>query len=175
MQFPTLEQFAEQTRDLDREAFLARHLTPFLLVRSLGSVVETPGYETFHDGGLTDGSDYRASWKHTLTVPLAKSGRNTFAQMVTVGRASNNDIVLNDPAISKFHAYFGIDPTSDAVSVRDAGSTYGTLIEGARVSDREPAPVGDGDIIVFADKIRATFVTAATLWERLRMETDDGG
>jgi hypothetical protein len=41
-----------------------------------------------------------------LLIPIIKTDRNAWAERIFVGRASNNDIVLEDPSVSKAHAYF---------------------------------------------------------------------
>lgn len=59
---------------------------------------------------------------------LEKSKRNPFSGMITVGRAPNNDLILTDSSISKFHAYFRATP-KDGLSLYDVGSTNGTKVE----------------------------------------------
>jgi EAL domain-containing protein (putative c-di-GMP-specific phosphodiesterase class I) len=65
----------------------------------------------------------------------------------TVGRASSNDFSLPSRNVSKFHA--DIIVAVDAVLVRDLGSTNGTFVNGTRIT--APTPVGDGDLLQFAD------------------------
>ncbi len=63
-----------------------------------------------------------------LTGPL---GGQTFALdagLSTVGRTSDNDLVLKDPGISRRHATIDVDAT--AVVVTDLGSTNGIRVEG---------------------------------------------
>ena len=70
-------------------------------------------------------------------VPLRKGTTTGFAQMVTVGRAPNMDVVLEDDSVSKFHAFFTQD--ADGWLLEDAGSTNGTL-----VNDHKLTPHGGG-------------------------------
>src|SRR4029079_11941383 len=51
-----------------------------------------------------------------------------FESMVTIGRTQNNDIVLFDARISRFHAFFKVYP--DRVELGDAGSRNGTFVDG---------------------------------------------
>lgn len=51
---------------------------------------------------------------------------------VTLGREAGNDIVVDDPSVSRVHATFGA--TDQGVNVRDAGSTNGTSIDGHAVA-----------------------------------------
>jgi DNA-binding NtrC family response regulator len=50
---------------------------------------------------------------------------------VTIGTASDNDVVLTDRTVSRYHAE--IKATSEGVLVRDLGSTNGTFSNGLRV------------------------------------------
>ena len=42
-----------------------------------------------------------------VVIPLEKRGGNPFANMITIGRARNNDVVLKASEVSKFHAPAG--------------------------------------------------------------------
>ncbi len=65
----------------------------------------------------------------------------------TVGRLASNDFCLPSNNVSKAHA--DIIVAVDAVLVRDHGSTNGTFVNGQRIT--KPTPVGDGDLLQFAD------------------------
>ncbi|HET6309410.1 MAG TPA: prolyl oligopeptidase family serine peptidase [Candidatus Nitrosotalea sp.] len=64
------------------------------------------------------------------------------SQMVTVGRAPDNDVVVGDPATSGHHGR--IEPRSGSFWVSDLGSTNGTLINGEPVIEKQ---LSDGDLI----------------------------
>jgi hypothetical protein len=68
--------------------------------------------------------------KHTL------DGRGPWG----VGRSQENDIVINDPNVSRRHAR--ISRADNAFLVEDLGSTNGTLLDGAPI-DREMIEGGD--------------------------------
>ena len=44
-----------------------------------------------------------------LAAVIEKSKDNAFQRRVTVGRTANNDIVLEDASVSRFHAWFQDD------------------------------------------------------------------
>lgn len=52
---------------------------------------------------------------------------------LTVGRAQDNDIVLDDPQVSRHHAR--VMRRGDEIIVEDLGSTNGTLVNGRRIVD----------------------------------------
>ncbi|HYM70510.1 MAG TPA: DUF3662 and FHA domain-containing protein [bacterium] len=64
--------------------------------------------------------------------------------VMTVGRRPDQDIVLDDPSVSRAHAR--IEITADGVSILDLGSTNGTLVNG-RPSGSAQAPLRPGDRI----------------------------
>ena len=64
------------------------------------------------------------------------------SQMVTVGRAPDNDVVVGDPATSGHHGR--IEVRNGFFWVSDLGSTNGTLVNGESVIEKQ---LSDGDII----------------------------
>jgi adenylate cyclase len=65
-------------------------------------------------------------------------------QTLVVGRASTSDIPVFDPTISRRHAEITASATS--VNVKDVGSSNGTFINSAQVTE---GAVNDGDIVMF--------------------------
>ena len=63
-------------------------------------------------------------------------------EMVTVGRAPDNDVVVSDPATSGRHGR--IEVRAGAFWISDLGSTNGTLVNGGPVIEKQLA---DGDLI----------------------------
>jgi dipeptidyl aminopeptidase/acylaminoacyl peptidase len=63
-------------------------------------------------------------------------------QMVTVGRAPENDVVVSDPATSGRHGR--IEVRGGAFWISDLGSTNGTLVNGEPVIEKQ---LGHGDLI----------------------------
>jgi len=70
----------------------------------------------------------RSSTDDLREHPL-EPGRNN------IGRAYDNDIILQDLAASGHHAEIHIDPNTDVVSIRDLESTNGTFVNGKRIHD----------------------------------------
>lgn len=66
----------------------------------------------------------------------------------SVGRTKENDLVLDDPSVSKIHSAFVFNSKSQLV-LADTGSTNGTFINGQRIAYGRAFPVGDGDKLKF--------------------------
>jgi two-component system response regulator AtoC len=62
---------------------------------------------------------------------------------VTIGRAVDCDVVINDASISRVHAVI----TRSPASIRDGGSRHGTLVLGQLLHEGERAPLPVGAVI----------------------------
>jgi len=83
----------------------------------------------------------------TREIPLVfKPG----GRRLNVGRASDNDLNLNDTSVSKIHAAL-LMTTEGALLVADTGSTNGTYLNGRRISYGESRLIEDGDVVGFGD------------------------
>jgi hypothetical protein len=96
--------------------------------------------------------------------PLIKKPGAPFSDMITVGRTANNDLVLNDVTVSRFHAYFRA--ADGAWRVCDAGSKNGTKLAGKALEARKEVAIHAGQAVTFGD-IQVTFYPAAELYELL--------
>lgn len=58
-----------------------------------------------------------------------------------IGRAPDNDVVLDDPDASRFHAHLLFD--NGSLWLRDAGSRNGISVNGKRLREHRALKVGD--------------------------------
>lgn len=68
----------------------------------------------------------------------------------SVGRASENDLVLDDPSVSKTHAVLILGPDG-RLRVADTGSTNGTNVRGNRIEIGAVETVEPGEEVVFGE------------------------
>jgi hypothetical protein len=99
-----------------------------------------------------------------FVAPIRKR-QPIFAEMISLGRTANNDIVIPDATISKFHAYFRV--TDDLIEVVDAGSRNGTKVMGRAIATKTPAEVTIGTRIKFGS-VDLTLRDARETWELIR-------
>jgi FHA domain-containing protein len=83
----------------------------------------------------------------TKQIPLTlKPG----GKRLNVGRASDNELSINDASVSKIHATLVMNQEGTLL-VSDTGSTNGTYINGRRISYGEARQIADGDVVGFGD------------------------
>ena len=130
---PTFGEFEEDLRRQDEER------------RAAKSGVQIPsGAPTMPDIEVIA----RITQQHgTRQIPLIfKPG----GKRLNVGRASDNELTLNDVSVSKIHAAL-LMTAEGTLLVADTGSTNGTYINGRRIAYGESRLIEDGDVIGFGD------------------------
>lgn len=124
------------------------------------SLVDPAGDYRVHLGGPNDGPEIRFALESEPIPASENSGATFLATQVVqarvgeelfVGRATNGDIVLSDPLVSRRHCR--VVRTSAALTVSDLESSHGTFINGSRIVEGELNPgdtltVGNTDIDV---------------------------
>jgi hypothetical protein len=104
-----------------------------------------------------------------LVFELKKTNRNSFTLGLTVGHADNNDIVIDDPSVSRFHAHFQRDAGTGVWKVVDAGSKNGTWVGDARLVPSRPSPVSNRVRIRFGE-VDVVFYEPASFFEYLEWQ-----
>jgi len=150
---------------LGRSAFLAS-AAPAALVRRRADGSETdsdsrPAVDEEVDTLVAPVLGRRRGPRGVEVYPLAKKPGASFADMITVGRTPNNDIVLRDVTVSRFHAYFR--QRGDKWIVADAGSKNGSELEGVPLEARKERELASGVAIRIGD-FELTFYSSNELY-----------
>jgi hypothetical protein len=161
--------FIVSTAKLVRPQRAGATATGLPAMRLRDTIIGTPGREAEPTGAfrLIDGSRIapKERGKRPLVLPMRKV-QSTFPSMITVGRTENNDMVVSDEQVSKFHAFFRL--VGDKVELSDAGSRNGTYVRGRRLEARgAAAPVGPRDVCSFG-ALEFQLFDARGCWEFLR-------
>lgn len=180
---PNLEQFKALHGNVTKEKFLGKFRDPFLVLDLAGLVPEGHDFQTLAATSQERPTEMReraaAKGPRPVVAMLVKSGRNAFNNMITLGRASNNDVVVPQGSISKFHAFFRMDTVKGLFSVWDAGSKFGTAVNGKALKQGECAALESGAIVVLARIVQATFFTPDEFYEYMylmaRLRRPGGG
>jgi hypothetical protein len=93
-------------------------------------------------------------------VPICKSDRNPLEGMITLGRASDADIRLASPCVSKLHAFF--EQSGDQWRLQDKGSANHTWLNKKKLDPNSSHELDTGDEVRFAD-VTATFLDLVDL------------
>ena len=72
-------------------------------------------------------------------------------ERTTIGRRSDNHIVISDPSASRYHAEIILDPVSDGIQILDLGSTNGTFVNRIRISDQHS--LSNNDIVRIGENV----------------------
>ena len=174
---PDLERDA---RSLSREAFVAAHPQAALLLVAVspeslkaGGMVQTPALPaTSRELSIRrtlDATPEGAARKlDGRVLLLSKRPGNPFPDMVFVGRALNNDLVLLLETLSKVHGYFRLARDRGRWTFTDNASKNGSTVNDAPLVERVEVVLEDGDRIRLGLEIEATFLHPETLYARLR-------
>ena len=130
---PNFGEFEEDLRRQDEETRAAKLGVPIP-----GAAPPMPDIEVIARITLPGG---------TREIPLIfKPG----GRRLNVGRASDNELSLNDASVSKIHAAL-LMTAEGTLLVADTGSTNGTYLNGRRISYGESRLIEDGDVVGFGD------------------------
>jgi hypothetical protein len=179
-----VEHFFEACQTLDEAEFRALHGSAFLVhygaIDKLRRPEQPQRTQVFKDETpFFEGAQLRTLKSDYLVYPILWTGRSPYPRMITVGRTRNNDIVLPDESVSKFHAFFRDSnegahendapgqTAPPAWRLQDAGSRNGTTLNGTPVPTAkhgEPVPVSLGVKVRFG-LVELTFLDAVGLRE----------
>jgi len=96
--------------------------------------------------------------------PLVKKAGASFPDRITIGRISNNDIVVQDHSVSRLHAY--VRHTGGEWVVADAGSKNGSWLRGTTLEARRERVLPSRSVLRLGD-VELTFFVAADLFHAL--------
>lgn len=97
-------------------------------------------------------------FRYSLMITMGPDTGNIYplnGLIITVGRDLSNDIVIQDPEISRFHMRLRRD--ADGYTVEDMGSTNGTYVNNVEVT--QPYPLTANDVLRLARQVRLQFIT----------------
>jgi len=154
--------------------FLERHPHPWLVLSSDVRKKEDLSLRTTLynlDGRPVEGTEPPTDPSDLLAVEVAKREINAFGLGITVGRTRNNDVVINDERISRFHAFF--QARDGAWVLSDAGSKNGTFVDANKLDPRKPCPLPDRAMVDFGG-YRARFFLPGSFAEFLRKTAPRG-
>lgn len=104
-------------------------------------------------------------------IKITNKGSNAFQGSGKIGRASNCDMVINSPAVSKLHAYFIQDTQNSTYYLKDMASKNGTYINSRKLDENQKKQLSDGDTLSFSRQISFIFYTPQGFYKLLNQIT----
>lgn len=166
----TFESYSKLLNELGDEAFLARFPHGFFVRRKTrepvagGAAVAGPRIDRFET--ITKSGD--GMFDLPGLVPLLRRDKSPFTDRITVGRATNCDVLLILPTVSKLHAQLWLGERGAIAELSDEASSNGTKVNDLPVKAGERVSVAPGDRMCFG-KLVVEWCTTATVVEILRM------
>ncbi len=172
-------EFVIQAQRLSRDAFAAQYKAPFLV--GIAGRPPTAAHALIPmDGVVLESLDLSATTRNpgerVAAPPRADKAplvlvvqrlKQPPSPLVSVGRTSKNDIVIDSPLISKVHAFFKFGHAR-LQQIYDAGSINGTYVDGRKLAPRsEFATLSSGSVIRFGS-LEFLFLHPYDCWEHLR-------
>ena len=157
---------------LGRDEFLAS-AAPAVLVRhrvggeelAVGATTLTIDQPDVAEETLPHGRDFSVADDVEIDIyPLTKKPGASFPDRITLGRTPNNDVVVADHSVSRFHAYVRHDGGSWLVA--DAGSKNGSWLGGKALEARKERKLPSGSVLRIGD-VDLTFYLAPDLYAAL--------
>jgi pSer/pThr/pTyr-binding forkhead associated (FHA) protein len=160
--------FLESAKALKLAAFVTLHPGHFLLKRPRRGQGKAEaasfGFQTV--AAKLDFDPFGEEWR---IAAVKKRPGNPFPERITVGRATNCDIILRVPFISKVHAHILLGP-SNSFSIHDNGPSNRTFHQHRLLAADSTQKLEVGDTIGFGS-LEVEFVDSNRLYEVLRSET----
>jgi hypothetical protein len=159
-----LETLVDDAQRLSAEEFELRHGGAFLLLTAASLSAPVGPCTTELKLEDQEGRTHTANLS-VLVYPIRRSAQSV-VHLVTVGRVANNDVVVRDVSVSRFHAFLKRAESGEYL-IQDAGSTNGTSVNGRPVPARgngPPLALRPGDDVRLG-QVDLTFVDARGLRE----------
>jgi pSer/pThr/pTyr-binding forkhead associated (FHA) protein len=109
----------------------------------------------------------RATEPLVFELRKGPSKQNAFSMGITVGRTENNDVILDENSISRFHAYFQQDARTQDWMLVDAESKNGTWVGALKLVPKQAALVTDQSRVRFGE-IEMVFLTPPSFFSYLQ-------
>ena len=174
-EFRPIVEYLKEASGLTSSLFKGKHKYPVLLWPQAGDWIEDTAFqfETFSSeysdelpGEISPTTESQIF--ETLVIEIAKHASTAPVNMICLGRAANNDIVIANKTVSKLHTYFVLSAEGDSYQIVDANSTNGTLVNNKRLVAYKNKPLFNRDNIQFGPSIQMVYLTSEGFYDLLQ-------
>jgi len=100
-----------------------------------------------------------------LILPLRKGEGRPFPERISVGRATNCDLVIRDASVSKLHGHFR-DVSMDVAFFTDAKSSNGTRLDGTLIQPGTATEIRTNTLLSFG-RVQLVFMSPGEVYDWL--------
>jgi hypothetical protein len=164
----SLQPYLELAKATTRTGFFAQVEGFFLVKRParIAPAAPAPGKIEFVTSYARAQVDpYATEWR---ILPVRKKPDNPYPDRISVGRATNCDVVIRLPFVSKVHAHLVVEP-DESLSLRGNQPDNPTLHNGRRLEPGASCRLAVGDLVGIGT-LEFEFVDAERLYQLLTTE-----
>lgn len=167
-----LEEWRRTRANTKREDFIALHPYAFLISASGAAgaaankpmpVVKPTEFRTVTHKEYAAKAE--SNLELPLILPLRKGEGRPFPERISVGRATNCDVVIRDASISKLHGHFR-DVTAESAFFTDAKSSNGTRLDGTLVPPGVATEIRRNMLLSFG-RVQLMFMSPSDVYDWL--------
>lgn len=166
--FIAVETLERVARGMSPEEFCATYPVPALVFVAIEEEKLMTEDTTQHDSGkrpTAPGKGGGAMAYNRRVAFLVKRKGNPFPDTIMIGRAPNNDLVVDMPSVSKFHATF--ENVQESWRLVPLPAVNGTTVNGAQVLQDQKRLLAEGDKVRFGEELEARFMPGESLYRWL--------
>jgi hypothetical protein len=163
-----LTPYLKAARMVTRAEFIAQHPGHYFIKRPRAgarSAKEEGSFGFNTVAAKLDQDPFADEWR---IVPVVKREGNPFPERLTVGRATNCDVILRVPFVSKVHAHVIHEPDG-SFSIHDNNPSNRTFLKNRVLEAGATRKMAVGDAIAFGS-LEFEFVDAGRLYDILLAE-----
>jgi hypothetical protein len=173
--FKPIAEYLKEASGLTSSLFQSKHKYPVLLWPQAGDWIEDTAFqfETFSSeysdelpGAISPSTESQIY--ETLVIEIVKQASSAPANMICLGRAANNDIVIANNTVSKLHTYFVVPEEGGSCEIVDANSTNGTVVNNKRLVAYKNKALFNRDNIHFGPSIQMVYLTPDGFYDLLQ-------
>lgn len=160
--------YLKTARSVARADFVAQHPGHFFIKRPRAGVSAAKQEGSFGFNTVAtkvDTDPFADEWR---IVPVVKREGNPFPERLTVGRATNSDLLLRVPFVSKVHAHVIREPDG-SFSIHDNNPSNRTFLRSRVLEAGATEKLTVGDSVAFGS-LEFEFVDSSRLYDILVTE-----
>jgi hypothetical protein len=167
----TLEDWRSTRSNTKRDDFIALHPYAFL-VSAVGatasqplSIVKPTEFRTVTHREYNTVKIEVPDMEASLVLPLRKGEGRPFPERISVGRATNCDVVIRDASVSKLHGHFR-DVGADTAFFTDGKSSNGTRLDGTLIQPGVATEIRRHTLLCFG-RVQLMFMSPGDVYDWL--------